>query len=70
MPVTIKRYRCKDCKREFDSYKSAKACESAHLKPVSVKSARFTVKPFPYQVEVTFDNGERHIYNADELCGF
>jgi hypothetical protein len=69
MPDIIKRYRCKDCKREFDSYKAAKNCETAHPKPVSVKSARFTVKPFPYQVEVPFDNEERHIYNADELCG-
>jgi hypothetical protein len=47
MPDIIKRYRCKDCKREFDSYKSARNCEAAHPKPVSVKSARFAVKPFP-----------------------
>jgi hypothetical protein len=69
MPVTVKRYRCKDCNREFDSYKAAKSCEDSHPTPVSVKTVRFTVKLFPYQVEVSFDNGERHIYNADELGG-
>jgi NAD-dependent dihydropyrimidine dehydrogenase PreA subunit len=69
MPITIKRYRCKDCAREFDSYKSAKNCEEAHPVPVAVRAVRFTVKPFPYQVEVSFNNGERHIYNADELGG-
>jgi transposase-like protein len=69
MPVTVKRYRCKDCNREFNNYKAAKQCEESHPFPVSVKAVRFTVKTYPYQVEVSFNNGERHIYNADELGG-
>lgn len=69
MPVMIKRYRCKDCGREFDSCKSAKLCEDAHLQPVSVMPLTYTVKPYPYKVEVSFSNGERHIYNAEELGG-
>jgi hypothetical protein len=69
MPITIIRYRCNDCNREYDSYKDAKNCEDSHPTPASVKAMRFTVKPFPCQVEVTFENGERHIYNAVELGG-
>jgi transposase-like protein len=70
MPVAFKRYRCKDCGREFESYNKAKKCENSHPIPVSVKAICYTIaKAFPYQVEVTFNNGEKHIYNSVEMGG-
>jgi hypothetical protein len=60
-------YRCAKCGCAFDDYTEAKACESAHLIPVSVEVKQYAVQPFPYSVEVTFNNGEKRIYNAEAL---
>ena len=62
-------YRCRKCRREFDSFQSAKNCEKAHLEPVSVRNVKYTIKKWPYQVEVTFNDGTKRIYNADDLGG-
>ncbi|MDR1206202.1 MAG: hypothetical protein LBL26_12130 [Peptococcaceae bacterium] len=69
MPVKVTRYRCKYCNRQYESHKAAKDCESGHLIPVSVKAELYTVAAYPYKVEVTFDSGERRIYNAEDLGG-
>jgi hypothetical protein len=67
MPITF--FRCCKCRKEFNTYKGAKSCENAHLTPVSTKAIRYTIKPFPYSVEITFNNGERRIFNAEDLGG-
>jgi hypothetical protein len=67
MPIPF--YRCSKCRREFDNYKAAKSCENAHLTPVSATALRYTVKPFPYKIEVTLNNGEKRVYNAEDLGG-
>jgi uncharacterized CHY-type Zn-finger protein len=67
MPITF--YRCYKCHREFDNFKAAKNCENAHLTPVSVKVVRYTIRQYPYSVEITFNNGERRIYNAEDSGG-
>jgi hypothetical protein len=70
MPLKITRYRCKYCDRQYGSYGAAKTCEDKHLTPISVKAERYTVAAnYPYKVEVTLNNGERRIYNADDLSG-
>jgi hypothetical protein len=70
MPVKETRYRCQYCARRYESHKAAKDCESGHLIPVSVRAERYTVAAdYPYKVEVTFDSGERRIYNAEDLGG-
>jgi hypothetical protein len=69
MPVKETRYRCKYCNRQYESHKAAKGCEDRHLIPVSVRAERYTVAVYPYKVEVIFDNGERRIYNAEDLGG-
>jgi len=67
MPLTF--YRCRKCRREFSEYRDAKNCEAAHPTPVSVKNVQYTVKRWPYQVEVTFSDGSKRLYNADDLGG-
>ena len=67
MPLTF--YKCVKCKHTFNSYKEAKDCEDAHLRPVSARAVEYTIKPFPYSIEVKFNNGEKRIYNAQDLGG-
>ena len=67
MPLTF--YRCRKCRREFNTFQDAKDCEKAHPEPVSVRNMAYTIKKWPYQVEVTFDDGSKRIYNADDLGG-
>lgn len=62
-------YRCNKCNRDFNTYKEAKKCEGDHLNPVSVTVLQYTIKPFPYSIEVTFNNDERRVYNAQDLGG-
>jgi len=67
--MPIARYLCSKCKCEYKSYKAAKACENGHLKPVSARAIKYTIRPYPYSLEVTFNNGEKRIYNAQDLGG-
>jgi hypothetical protein len=67
--IPIPFYRCERCRREFDSREEAENCERGHLKPVSVQAKQYTIRPHLYSVEVTFENGEKRIYNADDLGG-
>jgi len=67
MPLLF--YRCRKCKREFDNFRDAKNCETAHPHPVAIRSVSYTIKYWPYQVEVTFNDGSKRLYNADDLNG-
>ena len=67
MPLTF--YKCFKCYRTFDNYEDAVKCEKAHLCPVYVKATAYTIQPYPYSVEVKFNNGEKRIYNAQDLGG-
>ena len=62
-------YRCRKCKREFDNFQDAKNCETAHPHPVAIRNVSYTIKYWPYQVEVTFNDGSKRLYNADDLSG-
>ena len=62
-------YRCGKCKREHPSYDAATGCEDGHLIPIAVETKSYTIKPYPYSVEITFTNGEKKIYNAEDLGG-
>jgi len=65
MPLIF--FRCRKCKREFNNFQDAKNCEMAHLHPVSVRDVKYTIKHWPYQVEVIFNDGSKRLYNADDL---
>lgn len=67
MPISF--FRCDKCRKTFDSYEDAEACEDAHLRPVAVEVKSYSTRPYPYSVEITFYNGEKHIYNAENLGG-
>jgi len=62
-------YKCRKCKREFNNFHDAKKCELAHPYPVSVRNVQYTIKHWPYQVEVIFNDGSKRLYNADDLSG-
>jgi hypothetical protein len=59
-------YRCAKCGGAFDNCAKAKACEAAHLDPVRVEAKQHSVQPFPYSVEVTFNNGKKKIYITED----
>jgi hypothetical protein len=44
-------------------------CEAGHLRVVSAREVQYTVKPYPFTVEVAFNNGEKRIYRAEDLGG-
>ncbi|MDR0905499.1 MAG: hypothetical protein LBN00_04910 [Oscillospiraceae bacterium] len=62
-------YRCPKCKREFNVRQEAVQCEAGHLRVVSAREVQYTVKPYPFTVEVAFNNGEKRIYRAEDLGG-
>ena len=67
MPLTF--YRCLKRKREFDNERDAHNCEAAHPEPVAVRNIQYTIKRWPYSVEVTFNDGSKRVYNADDIGG-
>lgn len=67
MPIPF--WRCEKCHREYDSPGEAGACEAGHMEPVAVRAHRYTVRPYPYAVELTFADGKTRIYNAEDLGG-
>ena len=68
-PRPIVCFRCSKCLKEFKSYQEAVHCENAHLYPVSAKVVRYTVCPYPFEVEITLNNGEKRVYAAEDLGG-
>ena len=67
MPLIF--YRCRKCKREFNNFRDARNCETAHPQPVSVRNVQYTVQSWPYQVEVVFDDGSKRLYSAEGMSG-
>ena len=67
MPIPF--FKCGKCGRTFDTFEGALACEEGHLIPTSVSVKSYSMKPFPYSVEITFESGEKRIYNAEDLGG-
>jgi len=65
MPMIF--YRCRKCKNEFNNFQDARNCETAHPQPVSVRNVQYTIKSWPYQVEVFFNDGTKRLYSADDL---
>ena len=62
-------YRCRKCNREYKNYQDARNCEAAHPQPVSTRNVNYTIKHWPYQVEVTFNDGSTRLYNSADLGG-
>ena len=67
MPIVC--YRCSKCRREFEKRQEAEKCEAAHLTPLSVKVVSYTVRPYPFSVEIAFNDGSKRIYNAESFGG-
>lgn len=67
--MPIARYLCEKCKRTFDCFEKAIACEDSHLVPVEARVISYSIKPYPYSVEITFSDGSKGIYNAESLGG-
>ncbi|MCL2547863.1 MAG: response regulator [Symbiobacteriaceae bacterium] len=67
MPLIF--FKCRKCKREFINFQEAINCEDSHPHPVSIRNVQYTVKRWPYQVEVTFNDGSKRLYNAVDLSG-
>jgi hypothetical protein len=67
--IPIPFWRCEKCRREHDSLEKAEACEAGHLIPTSVGVKSYTVRPYPYSLEVLFSDGKTRIYNAEDLGG-
>jgi len=65
MPIPF--WRCEKCRREYDTSEKAEKCEAAHLWPVSARVKSYGVHPYPYELEVTFSNGEKRVYLADNM---
>jgi len=67
MPLTY--FKCAKCYHTFNTYEDALKCEKGHLRPVYAKAIKYTIEPYPYSIEVKFNNGEKRIYNAQDLGG-
>jgi len=62
-------YRCEKCKREFDNIKDTEACENGHLTITDARIKGYGIYPHPYEIEITFSNGDAKIYIAEHLKG-
>jgi hypothetical protein len=60
-------YRCSICKREFKTYDEAQGCEAAHLTVVETRVLGYGIHTYPYEIAVTFNNGETRSYLAQNL---
>lgn len=58
-------YRCAVCRREFDSLEQAQGCEDNHLTITEAHVKGYGIHPYPYEIEVTFNNGEKRLYLAE-----
>jgi hypothetical protein len=67
--VPIAFYRCSKCRKEFGSFQDAKRHEDSHLFPVSAEVASYTVREFPYEINVEFNDGSKRVYCARDLGG-
>jgi len=67
--IPIAFYRCEKCRREYPSSEAAEQCEAEHLIPVSATVKSYSTRRYPYSVEITFSNGEKRIYNAEDMGG-
>jgi DNA-directed RNA polymerase subunit RPC12/RpoP len=60
-------YRCAKCKREYSKLEDAESCEAGHLTVVAAKVKGYGIHQYPYEVAVTFSNGETRTYLAENL---
>jgi len=47
----------------------AEKCENGHLKIDAVRIKHYGIYPHPYELEITFSNGDKMIYVAEHLRG-
>ena len=52
MPIPF--FKCEKCKRTFDRFEDAEGCEAVHLPPAAVEVKSYSIRPFPYSVDITF----------------
>lgn len=58
-------YECETCHTEYNTEEKARDCEDIHLKPTGVvvqKSRYKSFEVFPYEVVITFDDGNTQLY--------
>ena len=60
-------YRCEKCRREFTEREDAEACENNHLTVSSARIKGYGIHAYPYEVEITFSNGESREYRAANM---
>lgn len=60
-------YRCEKCRREFDNIADTKKCEKGHVKIKEARIKKHGIHPHPYEIEITFNNGDVQIYVAEYL---
>lgn len=65
MPIPF--YRCSKCKKEHKTLEDAFACEDSHLEVSDAKAKTYTIGQYPYILEVTFTNGVKKEYIADDM---
>ncbi|GHU80737.1 hypothetical protein FACS1894191_6660 [Clostridia bacterium] len=65
MPLTF--YRCEKCRREFERREDAERCEAAHLTVLEARVKCYGIHPYPYELEITFNNGATKIYLAETM---
>ena len=65
MHIPLVFYRCAKCRREYDSSGDAEKCEVEHLTVVEAHVKGYGIHPYPYELEVTFNNGEKRVYLAE-----
>ena len=66
MPIPY--FRCAKCKKEHPTKKDTYACEDGHLEVAGAKVKQYSsTYQYPYLVEVTFTNGVKKDYYAEEM---
>ena len=64
MPIV--EYKCKHCKKVFDSRGNAIDCEKSHLRVKRARSLSFVRGPYPLTIEVEFPDGKTMTYIQED----
>ena len=62
-------YECEICLAEYSTEEKANACEKSHVKPVGIVDYKTRWKAngeYPYELAITFENGDTQTYKLKE----
>lgn len=64
----VEQYICEVCGTEYKDKSICEQCETGHIKPVEIKSAKFYPvgkgNRYPVSVSIEMDNGEIAVYRS------